>query len=165
MRSFRTAFMSVILSTLSNPLYAADINIDGAWVAEAPPMAAVMAGYMSISNQGKNDLKVLHISSPQFKTVELHEMITEANGMMSMRPISHLEIKAGAKVSLAPGGYHLMLYKPEKRFVQGDKLVLKFVFSDNTSVDVQAEVRKKTAKATEHNQDQMKHDNMDHNKH
>ena len=39
---------------------------------------------------------------------ELHTM-TEENGVMKMRPLSAIEVKADAEASLQPGGMHLML--------------------------------------------------------
>ncbi len=155
------AIISLAVTTLlSTPLYAADLDVSDAWVAEAPPMAAVMAGYMTLHNKGKTGIKIFNVSSPEFKSAEIHEMTTDANGMMSMSPIPHLEIKAGKSVTLAPGGYHLMLYGPKTRYKQGDKIAFKFVLSDNTSMEVKAQVRKKVGHAMDHGH--MDHEHMQH---
>ena len=93
-------------------LHAGEIlDINDAWVAEAPPVAPVMGGYMKIENGTAKPISITRASCPDFETVEIHEM-SMSGGMMKMQQIEQLVVPANGKVELKPGGYHLMLMMP-----------------------------------------------------
>ena len=50
------------------------LDFDGAWIREAPPGAAVLAGYVEIRNDGKADVTLTSAQSEAFGEVEFHEM-------------------------------------------------------------------------------------------
>ena len=52
----------------NNPLI-----IEGAWIAEAPPVSKVMVAYMSIKNPGSEDLEIIHASSDTDSSIEGQE--------------------------------------------------------------------------------------------
>ena len=122
-----------------------NIHIMHAWVAEAPPNAKVMAGYMVLHNMGKKDVQLLAVSCPMFSSVEMHRTIIE-QGMARMVRDQHLTIKAGESVSFQPGGRHLMMFNPVKRLKQGDKLDITLVFTHSKKTTQATVKRKKTVK-------------------
>jgi copper(I)-binding protein len=128
------------------PVLQADeiLDIDDAWVAEAPPVAPVMGGYMKIENETDKPISITRASCPEFETVEIHEM-SMSGGMMKMREIEKLDIPAGGKVELKPGGYHLMLIKPKKLFKKGDTLTVTLHTADGQSQAVKMEVKARKA--------------------
>ena len=87
-------------------------------------------------------------SSPDYSSVMLHRSIRE-NGIDRMVMTSGVDIAPGGSLSLAPGGYHLMLMKPKHPIKPGDTVTLHFMFASGASIDVIANVRPATATGTE----------------
>jgi len=120
------------------------LDIDDAWVAEAPPVAPVMGGYMKIENETAKAISITRASCPDFETVEIHEM-SMSGGMMKMREIEQLVVPAGGEVELKPGGYHLMLIKPKQPFKKGDSLTVTLHTTDGKSQAVKMKVKERKA--------------------
>ena len=118
------------------------LDIDDAWVAEAPPVAPVMGGYMKIENETSKPVSITRASCPDFETVEIHEM-SMSGGMMKMREIEKLVVPANGKVELKPGGYHLMLIKPKQPFKKGDSLTVTLHMADGKSQAVKMKVKER----------------------
>jgi hypothetical protein len=118
------------------------LDIDDAWVAEAPPVAPVMGGYMIIENETDKPVSITRATCPDFEKVEIHEM-SMSGGMMKMREIDKLDVPANGKVELKPGGYHLMLIKPKKTFKKGDNLTVTLHTADSQSQAVKMEVKER----------------------
>lgn len=121
-------------------VFAAEVlKIDNAWSPEAPPVAKVMAGYVTFSNPGKTPQTIVFSSSPNFSRVEIHEM-EHKDGMMRMYRLQHLIIDEGKSVSLEPGGKHLMLIGPKQRLTNGAQFPVTFEFMDGTKQTVNFKV-------------------------
>ena len=132
-RRFLQPLVVLCLLTVLPNLQADEIlDIDDAWVAEAPPVAPVMGGYMKIENETDKLISITRASCPDFETVEIHEM-SMSGGMMKMREIEKLDVPAGGKVELKPGGYHLMLIKPKQPYKKGDTLTVTLHMADGKS--------------------------------
>ena len=104
---------------ISLPAVAAGLHAEHGRVPEAPPVAPVMAGYLDLVNSTSKPLTVTRASSPAFERVEIHRMSMK-DGMMHMEQLQELTIPARGRLSLSPGGYHLMLIKPKKSLNAGD---------------------------------------------
>ena len=61
--------------------------------------------------------------------------------MARMRPVETLELPPGARVSLAPGGLHLMLFDPVAPLAAGQHATLRLQLDNGWLFEVQAEVR------------------------
>jgi copper(I)-binding protein len=118
---FLHAALSLLLSF--SPAEGATLEVHDAWIREAPPTASVLAAYMVISNTGGDPAEITSIASPDFDHTELHRTIVEA-GVARMAPIEKLEIPAGEKIPLEPGGIHLMLINPQRPLREGDTVTL-----------------------------------------
>jgi len=118
------------------------LDIKDAWVAEAPPVAPVMGGYMKIENQTDKVISITSASCADFEKVEIHEM-SMSGGMMKMQQIEKLDVPANGKVELQPGGYHLMLIKPKQTFKKGDTLNVTLHTADGQSQAVKMEVKER----------------------
>ncbi|VAW64609.1 hypothetical protein MNBD_GAMMA09-967 [hydrothermal vent metagenome] len=131
----KSLLLSICISLLfiANASAGNELRFINPWIPEAPPGAGVLAGFMEIHNSGNQDIIIQQISSPTFKRVEMH-LSVETNGTASMQPQKTLTVPANSKLILKSGGFHLMLIEPEKRLLDGDKIVLRFKFSSaNTS--------------------------------
>lgn len=101
---------------------AGSLRIEQPWSRATPSGAKVAGGYMSITNTGTEPDRLVGGTLPRAGRFEVHEMKIE-NGVMIMRPLAQgLEIKPGATVTLAPGGYHVMFMDLKEPLKQGETL-------------------------------------------
>jgi copper(I)-binding protein len=124
-------------------VFAGNVEINDPWVREAPPNAQVLAAYMTIANNSAKTVSLMEVQSPAFDHVEMHRSMVK-DGMMHMMKQDSIEIPAGGKVMLQPGGYHLMLMKPKHALKAGDKVSFTLKFNDGSRSDVNAPVKKAT---------------------
>ena len=118
-----------------------DLVLNNAWSRATPRGAKVGGGYLIVDNKGSTADKLIGGSSPAAGKVEVHEMAMN-NGVMTMRPVKDgLSIPAGKSVSLAPGGYHLMLMDLKAPLKKGDKIPVTLKFEKAGDVNVTLDVR------------------------
>ena len=140
---FHSLFISLLFISAS---YASnDLNFIDPWIPEAPPGARVLAGFMEIQNTGNQNIIIQQVSSPSFKSVEMH-LSTEANGIASMQQQKTLTVAANSKLTLKSGSYHLMLIKPQKKLHDGDKVLLRFKLSNEKTIEQIVPVKKASGK-------------------
>ncbi|MET3582511.1 copper(I)-binding protein [Mesorhizobium robiniae] len=114
-----------------------DLEIVHPWSRATPPGAKVAGGYFTITNTGSSPDRLLSISSDVSDKAELHEMGVK-DGVMTMRPVTGgLEIPAGGKVALAPGGYHLMFIGLKRQPKQGEAFSAALTFEKAGTVTVE----------------------------
>ena len=120
---------------------ASEISVANPWIREAPPVAKMLAAYMTISNNSKHTVQLESAASADFEMVEIH--LTETHeGMSRMIRQSSLQIDGGKNVVLEPRGYHLMLMRPKRYLQAGDNVMLELHFNSGEAVHVTAIVRK-----------------------
>lgn len=103
----RTALTSLILLIVSTLPAMAATSAAGAWVRWVPGQENAV-GYMTLNNNSSSDELLVSATSPDFKTIELHEMNMDGD-TMQMRRVNSIAVPAGGKVEFAPMDYHLML--------------------------------------------------------
>jgi len=138
-----------------------ELEVHNAWVREAPPSANVLAAYMSLHNHSDKTHTILSITSPQFSRAEIHRTEIK-NGIARMLPVSRIIISPNGKVLFEPGGLHLMLIKPKKKYRSGDKIQLTLHLSDKSTFKFTAPV-KKSRDMDNHSSHDMNHDSTDMN--
>lgn len=124
--------------------------LDQAWARATPPSAPVAGGFVTIRNTAKRADRLLSATSPDAKTVEIHEMSMD-NGVMRMRRIDDgLPIAPKGTLELKPGGYHLMFIGPKHPFVQGETVTATLRFEQAGTREVRFEVRAMGSAAPKH---------------
>ncbi len=114
-----------------------DLEIDHPWSRATPPGAKVAGGYFTVTNHGSAPDRLVSISSDIAAKAEVHEMAVK-DGVMTMRPVEGgLEIPAGGKLELKPGGYHLMLMGLKHPAKQGENFPATLTFEKAGSVTVE----------------------------
>ncbi len=98
-------------------------TIEDAWIPAAPPGAGVMAGYLLLRNGSSQALRCDRASGADFGAAEIHRSVIES-GQSRMLRDQVIEVAAGESAQLAPGGLHLMLFRPARAFEVGDQTVL-----------------------------------------
>lgn len=124
-----------------------NIAVQDPYVRLAPPNAPTTGAFMVIRNNGDKDVKLVKVSNPASKVTELHNHINEG-GVMKMRPVPVLEIKAKGDVVLKPGGYHVMMIDLKAPLKEGDVVPITLGFGDGSSKVVDAKVTRASATAT-----------------
>ena len=105
----------------------------------APPGAQVLAVYATIVAQ--RDDTLLSVTTPFAREAQLHSTVEE-NGMMKMRHVAQLPVKAGETVQLAPGGLHLMLMGPDAARDADTPIPLTFHFERAGDIETAAQITK-----------------------
>jgi copper(I)-binding protein len=135
--------LSLAAALLIAPLAAfgdeAGIHVDHAW------SRAAMAGhegviYLTISDTSTQDT-LIGITTPVATKADLHETIND-HGVMKMRPVASLTVEPGKPVTLAPGGYHIMLTGLTQALKQGDSFPVTLSFAKAGPVTATATVEK-----------------------
>jgi copper(I)-binding protein len=145
MKSFRFALVGLALALLPASALAHDyklgtLEIGQPWARATAPTAPTGGGYLTITNKGTAPDRLISISSPAADKVQIHEMKMDGN-IMRMRAVEHgLEIAPGATVTLAPGGFHLMMMGLKGPLKQGTRVPLTLTFEKAGSIDVELAV-------------------------
>lgn len=143
--SLLAAGLMVSLGALAG---AADsVTVQDPYVRLAPPNAPATGAFMVIRNGGDKDVKVVKASNPASKVTELHTHLNEG-GVMKMRPVPAIEVKAKGEAVLKPGGLHVMLIDLKAPMKEGDVVPITLGFDDGSSKQVDAKVVRPTAAAT-----------------
>ncbi len=135
--SLLAAGLMVSLGALAG---AADsVTVQDPYVRLAPPNAPATGAFMVIRNGGDKDVKVVKADNPMSKATELHTHLNEG-GVMKMRPVAAIEIKAKGEAVLKPGGLHVMLIDLKAAMQEGDSVPITLTFDDGSSKQVDAKV-------------------------
>ena len=103
------------------------VQIQQAWARATAPGQSVGAAYMTLVHH--ENITLIAADSNAAGSVEIHSMEMK-NGVMKMRMLEELPIKAGKAVKLGPGGLHLMLFDLQKPLKVGEKIELTLCFKD-----------------------------------
>ena len=95
--------------------------------------------YFTIRNTGSKADHLLEIQSPAIGRIEIHESKMEGD-MMTMEPVSSLEIPAGGEVVFKPGSYHAMLFDMNEKALKKHSAPLIFTFEKAGKITVSAKI-------------------------
>ena len=133
-------FATILAAPLAFASGADTIMVMDPSVRAVPPGQDQTAAYLTLHNQDKQDHALVKAASPAAKVVELHTVIHE-NGVMKMRPVEKMEVKAGTRTELKPGGLHIMLIGLKAALKEGDKVSLTLGFEDGSHKAIEAVVK------------------------
>ncbi|MEZ5825472.1 MAG: copper chaperone PCu(A)C [Geminicoccaceae bacterium] len=111
-----------------------DLVIEGLWSRETPRSAKNGASFMTITNEGSEDDRLVAASSDAAGRVELHTHLMDG-GVMRMRQVEAIDLPAGETVMLQPGGLHVMLLDLPKPLAKGDELALELMFEKSGTIE------------------------------
>jgi len=126
------------------------LEIAHPWARATPPSAPAGGGFLKITNTGTTPDRLISASSPGAEIVQVHEMKMDGS-VMRMREVEKgLEIPPVGSVTLAPGGYHLMMMGLKAPFKQGASVPVTLVFEKAGKIDVELAVEAMGASHTTH---------------
>ncbi|OOG23701.1 hypothetical protein B1C78_10470 [Thioalkalivibrio denitrificans] len=105
-----------------------------------PPGQPNTAAFMTLENTAGQDLAVVSAESGVSRVVELHTH-TMHEGVMRMRQIERIEVPAGGRTELKPGGLHVMLIGLHEPLQEGQVVEVTLVYDDGSRQLVRAPVR------------------------
>jgi copper(I)-binding protein len=115
---------------------AGDLTISGGFTRATLPGAPVAGGFLTITNSGTEDDRLVAVTTSIAKEAQIHEMALE-NEIMKMRRLEDgLVIPAGETVTLAPGGYHLMFMGLTGAIAEGDAVAVTLTFERGGDVAI-----------------------------
>jgi hypothetical protein len=102
-------------------------------------MGTSSAAYFVVLNGSGQADYLLSAKSEAAQFVEMHrsELVGD---VMTMRQVESIEIPAGGRIELEPGGYHLMLIGLKQDLEPGQQIALVLSFEKAGDIQVQAEV-------------------------
>ena len=148
MKSTKTLLAISLLAISSGAALASDIEVSSPWVRGTVAGQKATGAFMEVSS--KSGLTLVGASSPVAGVTEIHEMKMEGD-VMKMRAHLRLDVPAGKPLSLAPGGYHVMLMDLKQPLKKGDMVPLTLQVENKDkkieTIELKAEVRDLTATA------------------
>lgn len=141
----RLVLLLAVTATLpmANPLFAAEaeLTVSDYYVRMVPPGTPTSGAFMTIRNGGGSDRKLVKADSPAAKTVELHTHIND-QGMMKMRQVKAIDVKAHGQAELKPGSYHIMLIDLKQTLKEGETVALTLSFDDGSTRKIDAPIKR-----------------------
>lgn len=119
---------------------ASTVTIENQWASSADTGIAAVFG--TFSNKSDHDVVITSGESPIAGRVEVHEVVPDSTGAMTMRPKEGgFTVPANGTRELIPGGDHLMLMDLKKPLQPGADVSLNVVFEDGSTLPVTAQIR------------------------
>lgn len=138
LRTFAAALLVAALTTLpasAHEVTIGSLTITDLWTRATPPNAPTAGGFLTITNNGGEDDTLISASSPVAETTELHTMSVK-DGVMTMHPVEGgIVVPAGGKVTLGPGGFHVMFITLGEVLKEGGKLPVTLTFAKAGTID------------------------------
>ncbi len=116
------------------------IEVEHAWVRLMPPGSSATAAYMTIVNRSGRMVRIVAAHSPVARRAMFHRTV-RADGRMRMEPAGPLELAPGKRLSLKPGGLHLMLMRLVRPLEPGGRVSIVLETGDGGTIEARAIVR------------------------
>nr|WP_083336784.1 copper chaperone PCu(A)C [Polaromonas sp. JS666] len=129
---------SLALGSAAALAQTAAVKVDGAWARATVQGQKGTGAFMSLT--ASEATRLVGVSSPVAGVAEVHEMKMEGD-VMKMRALPSLELPAGKKVELKPGGYHLMLMDLKAPLAKDSTVPLTLLFKDAKGVESKLELK------------------------
>jgi periplasmic copper chaperone A len=121
---------------LAHDYKAGSLLVDHPVIRVASPVSKTAAGFMTITNKGKTDDRLIAVTTTASNRADLHGTINQG-GIMQMRAqTGGVPIPAGKAISFAPGGLHVMFIGLKAAVPEGRMIKARLTFEKAGSVDV-----------------------------
>lgn len=134
-------FATFLYLVTAMTVWAQSPTVENPYVRAMPPGQKVTGAFMILQNPTDKDRALIRAASDVAGVVELHTHVNE-NGVMKMRPVKQIDVKANSKTDLKPGGLHVMLIDLKRELKAGDKVNIDLFFDDNSKQTITAPVKK-----------------------
>jgi copper(I)-binding protein len=115
------------------------ISVEHAYMRSSIPGTTISSGYMIIENKSQKTVTLLGASSKISPRIEIHQHIM-LDGMMRMRQLDSIDIKAKQRVIFQPSGLHFMIFDVTQPLKALQKIEFTLNFLNRASVTIQVPV-------------------------
>lgn len=141
MKTIRILAAALVAASVATAFaQAGSLKVEKPFARATAPGAAVGGGYATIVNTGSAADRLVGASSPAAARMEVHEMKMEGS-VMKMREVKGIDVPAGGKIELKPGGYHLMFMELKQPLKEGSKVPVTLKFEKAGEVKVELDVQ------------------------
>jgi periplasmic copper chaperone A len=123
--------------SLASALSWAQVTVEGAWARPTVPGQQGGGGFLTLRSPVAD--RLIGGSTPLAQRFELHTM-TMKGDVMEMREVDGIDLPAGQKVELKPGGLHVMLVGLKQPLKVGTKVPVTLRFKNAGEVKTEFEV-------------------------
>ena len=123
----RTLFAAIAITLAVSAVAQTPLEVEGGWVHSTVPGQQGTSAFMKLTS--RQPLQLVGVSTPVAGTADLHQMKREGD-VMTMRPLSKLDLPAGRTIELTPSGLHLMLQDLKQPLRPGATVPLTLVLRD-----------------------------------
>lgn len=128
-------------ATDDDPTVAAAVTLEAreAWARPADS-GATSAAYLVLANRGTTADTVVGLVTEAAESAAVHQTM-QHEGTMHMSALPVLPLPAGAEVSLAPLGTHVMLLRLRRALRAGDTVAIRLLLASGDTLPVSAVIR------------------------
>ena len=117
----------------------AGIRVEAAWARATPGKARNGGAYVTVVNGAAAADRLIGVKGDVAKRVEIHTHLMD-KGVMHMRRVDGIDLAAGAKIQMKPGGYHVMFIGLHAPLKKGSSIPLTLVFEKAGEVKTDVKV-------------------------
>ncbi|HTH93944.1 MAG TPA: copper chaperone PCu(A)C [Rhodocyclaceae bacterium] len=111
------------LFSMSALAHAGDVDVQSPWVRGTVDGQKASGAFMTLTSARGAALVGVAVSKTVAEDAQVHEMKMDGD-RMSMGPVARVELPAGKPVTLASGGYHIMLTGLKQTLKPGSNVLL-----------------------------------------
>ncbi|AYQ26609.1 copper chaperone PCu(A)C [Polaromonas sp. SP1] len=130
--------LSIASACLAAVAQTTPVKVEGAWARATVQGQKGTGAFMSLT--AKDATQLVGVTSPVAGVAEVHEMKMEGD-VMKMRALPLLDLPAGKKVDLKPGGYHVMLMDLKAPLAKDSTVPVTLLFKDARGVESKLELK------------------------
>jgi len=132
---FLTFFTLILISTSMQ----AQTEIQSLRLVAPIPGQDISAAYFLLKNDAPSSVELVSVESDNAEEIQIHTN-QMSNGMMRMVQLETLRVEAGEQVEFKRGGFHLMVFSPDRQALDSGAFSMTFHFSDGSSIVAEANV-------------------------
>lgn len=138
----KALFIAALLSISSfSSVWADDIEVDHVWARASTMVSKAGAAFLTITNTGNVDDKLIGAKATVSKKTEIHTHIHD-NGIMKMRKVDFIDVPANNTIKLKPGGDHVMFMGLNQPLAENSQFPVTLIFEKAGEKTVIVNVRK-----------------------
>jgi copper(I)-binding protein len=130
--------LSLTAACMAASAQSTPVKVEGAWARATVQGQKGTGAFMSLTS--KDATQLVGVSTPVAGVAEVHEMKMDGD-VMKMRALPLLDLPAGKKVDLKPGGYHIMLMDLKAPLAKDSTVPVTLLFKDAKGVESKLELK------------------------
>ena len=138
--AFTLASLTGIAASDAHEIKFGNLVIHHPWSRQVPAAADVAAGFMIITNNGKEDDRLVSATSEISSSAQIHDMKMVGDVMKMQELTDGVVIPAGATVKFKPKSLHIMFLGLKQPTMEGEEFSGTLTFEKAGTVSVDYEV-------------------------